>query len=174
MSGNKKLSRSGKQRKALLKNQVTDLLMNGYLVTTAARAREVQRCAEKLITLAIKEYQNYESKEVSVSHAKLDSKGMKVLESKTSKNDAKYDVVEREMSKKLVQVDKPSRLAARRMILNYMVEHKDDQGNRKNTVNYLFSDIAPRYDGRPGGYTRQIKLGARRGDGAPVVRVELV
>lgn len=174
MSGYRKLSRASDQRHAILKNQVTSLLYHGKVETTAARAAEVQKMAEKLITLAVKEHKNFDTKEVQVSQAKLDSKGRKVLESKTSKNGAAYDVVQRELSNKLVQVDRPSRLAARRKMLKGMYEFKDENGARVNTVNHLFNEVAPRYEGRPGGYTRVIKLGVRRGDGAEMVRLELV
>jgi large subunit ribosomal protein L17 len=174
MSGYRKLSRTSDQRRAILKTQVTSLLYHGKLETTAARAEEVQRIAEKMITLAVKEHKNFDTKEIEVSRPKLDSKGRKQLQSKTSKNGASYDVVEREMTTKLVQVDRPSRLAARRKLLSNMVEMKDQEGNRVNTVNHLFNEVAPRYVDRNGGYTRIIKLGARRGDGADIVRIELV
>ncbi len=174
MSGYRKLSRRSDLRRALLKNQITSLLVHGHLTTTDARAEEVQRQAEKIITLAVKEYKNYESKEVEISKAKLDDKGRKLLQSKTSKNGASYDVVQREMGTKLVQVDKPSRLAARRQMLRFMNELKDENGKRIQTVNHVFNEVAPRYEGRQGGYTRIIKLGARRGDGANMVRIELV
>lgn len=174
MAGYRKLSRVSDQRKALLRNQLTNLLVHGHLTTTEARAKEVRKQAEKIITLAIKEHKNYESKEIKVSQAKLDSKGMKLLDSRTSKNGAEYDVVQRELSSKLVQVDKPSRLAARRKMLTLMYEMKDEEGKKINTVNHVFNELAPRYEGRPGGYTRIIRLGARRGDGAEMVRLELV
>lgn len=174
MSGYRKLSRPGDQRRTILKNQVTSLLYHGKLETTQARAEEIQRIAEKMISLAVKEHKNFDTKEIEVSQAKLDSKNRKLLQSKTSKNGASYDVVEREMTKKLVQVDRPSRLAARRKLISNLVEFKDDQGKRINTVNYLFNEVAPRYVDRNGGYTRSIKLGARRGDGANMVRLELV
>lgn len=174
MPGYRKLSRKSDLRNAILRNQVTSLLVNGHLVTTAARAEEVQRLAEKMITTAVKEHQNFDSKEVKVSAAKLDAKGRKLLESKTSKNGRKYDVVQREITTKLVQVDKPSRLAARRQLLKRMYEFKDVNGKKVNTVNHLFAEVAPRYTDRKGGYTRIIKLGARRGDAAPMVRIELV
>lgn len=174
MSGYRKLSRKSDLRRALLKNQVTSFIVHGHLTTTEARAEEVQKIAERLITLAIKEHKNYDSKEIEVSAAKLDGKGKKLLESRTSKSGAHYDVVQREVSTKLVQVDHPSRLAARRQMLSYMYEMKDEDGKRINTVNHLFNEIAPRYADRQGGYTRIIKLGARRGDGANMVRLELV
>lgn len=53
-----KLNRPSGQRKALLRNQVTNLLWNGKIETTQARAKEVRSIAEKIITIAIKEYEN--------------------------------------------------------------------------------------------------------------------
>ena len=55
MAKYRKLGRTSAQRKALLRNQVTALIQNGKIVTTQARAKEVQKQAEKLITMAIKE-----------------------------------------------------------------------------------------------------------------------
>lgn len=174
MSVYRKLSRKSDLRRALLKNQISSFLVNGHLTTTEARAEEIQKLAERLITLAIKEYKNYDSKEVKVSAAKLDGKGKKMLQSKASKHGHKYDVVDREISSKLVQVDRPSRLAVRRQLIAEMNEMSTAEGKRVNTVNYLFNEVAPRYDGRNGGYSRLIRLGQRRGDAAQMVRIELV
>ena len=52
----RKLGRRSDQRKAILRNLTTALLWNGKIETTEARAKEVRSIAEKLITLAIKEY----------------------------------------------------------------------------------------------------------------------
>ncbi len=48
------------------------------------------------------------------------------------------------------------------------------EGERVDLVKKLFEEIAPRYQNRPGGYTRIIKLGPRKGDAAPMVVLELV
>lgn len=61
----RKLGRTSSQRKALLRSQVTALIANGKIVTTEARAKEVRKQAEKLITLAIKEKDNFETVTVS-------------------------------------------------------------------------------------------------------------
>lgn len=174
MGGYRKLGRTSDQRKAMLRGLVTALIVNGKLETTDTRAKEVRRMAEKLITIAVKEQDNFTVKEVPVSAAKLDGKGRKMLKSATSKHGAKYDVVEREMKTKQVQVDNPSRLAARRQILQVMYEHHTTDGKRVNSVNHLFNEVAPKYRNRDGGYTRIIKMGPRRGDAADMVLLELV
>ena len=61
MAKYRKLGRTSSQRKALLRSQVTALIENGKIVTTEARAKEVRKQAEKLITLAVKEKDNYET-----------------------------------------------------------------------------------------------------------------
>ena len=108
---NRKISRPSDQRAAMLKNQVTNLVINGKLETTVARAKEVSAIVEKLIASAVKEKDNFTTKEITVSAAKLDGKGKKVLKTKESKSGAKYEVVDREVKTKTVQIDNPSRLA---------------------------------------------------------------
>ena len=74
-SGNRKLGRTSSQRKALLRNQVTNLLYHGKIKTTETRAKEVRRIAEKLITLAVKERENFEEVEVTAKVPKKDASG---------------------------------------------------------------------------------------------------
>lgn len=174
MPANRKLGRASDQRTAILRNLTTALILNGKVVTTVARAKEVSKISEKLITQAIRERDNFTTKEVTVSTAKLDSKGKKVLVSKTSKNNVKYDVVDREIKKKSVQVDNASRLAARKNMAYWLRKSHDAEENTVNPVNRLFDEIAPKYAGRNGGYTRIIKLGARRGDASEMAQLELV
>lgn len=174
MPVNRKLGRAADQRTAILRNMTTAFVINGKVETTTARAKEVSAIVEKLINEAIKEKDNFTTKEITVSAAKLDGKGNKVLVSKTSKNDKKYDVVDREVKKKTVQVDAPSRLAARKRMAYWLLKSHDSEGNVINPVNKMFDEIAPKYDGRTGGYTRVIKLGARRGDGSEMAILEFV
>lgn len=174
MPGYRKLGRASGPRKAMLRGLVTTLLVNGKVTTTETRAKEVRKIAEKMITLAVKEHANFTTREIVVSQAKLDDKGRKILRTATSKHGNKYDVVEREKKTKQVQVDAPSRLAARRQMLAVLNETHTAEGKRVNTVNYLMNDVAPRYLNRQGGYTRMIKVGPRRGDASPMVQLELV
>jgi len=174
MPGYRKLGRAADQRMAILKNLTTALIVDGKVVTTVARAKEVSRIAEKLITEAIREKDHFTSKEVSFSRAKLDSKGKKMLVSKTSRNGSTYEVVEREIKTKVVQVDLPSRLAARRSFAYWLIKSHDSDKNAVNPMNILFNDVAPKYTNRAGGYTRIVKLGARRGDASEMAQLELV
>ena len=80
MAKYRKLGRNSSQRKALLRSQVTALIENGKIVTTEARAKEVRKMAEKLITLAVKEKDNYETVTVSAKVPKKDSEGKRVKE----------------------------------------------------------------------------------------------
>jgi large subunit ribosomal protein L17 len=178
MPAYRKLGRAKDIRLSMLKGMVTTLILNGKIETTEARAKEVKRIAEKLITLALKEKDNFTPKTITVSTAKKDSKGRKVLVSKTSKNGNKYDVVERETRDELVQVDNPSRLAARREIMNWLKKSHDPKGNAINPTDYLFATVAPKYSNRKpgaaGGYCRIVKLGARRGDASEMAMLELI
>ena len=60
MAGYRKLSRTSAQRKALIRNQVTNLLYHGHIVTTEAKAKEIRKVAEGIIALAVKEKDNFE------------------------------------------------------------------------------------------------------------------
>lgn len=174
MPANRKLGYTSDIRMSMLKGMVTTLIVNGKIETTDTRAKEVKRIAEKIITLAKKEGQNFTTKSVVVTKAKKDSKGRKMLETKTSKNDRTYDTVERETKEEIVQVDSPSRLAARREIMKWLRKSYNKKGDALNPTNYLFDTVAPKYVDRDGGYCRIIKLGPRRGDGSEMVILELV
>ncbi len=177
-SGYRKLGKTSSQRKALLRNQVTNLLYHGKIKTTETRAKEIRRIAEKLITLAVKEKDNFEEVEVLAKVAKKDASGKRVKEVVNGKKVTVYDEV-----KKTVKKDNASRLAARRQILAYLYPvtevPADGKAVRKNTKEVdmaakMFDEIAPKYVGRNGGYTRMVKLGARKGDAAMEVIIELV
>ena len=107
------LGRTSSHRKALIRNQITDLLRHERLVTTEAKAKELRPAAERIITLG-----------------------------------------------------KRGDLHARRQAAAVLTDRK--------IVTRLFDELAPRYQNRPGGYTRITKLGPRRGDGAHMAQIELV
>jgi large subunit ribosomal protein L17 len=174
MAGTRKLGRSTNQRKAMLRGLVTALLQNGRIETTEARAKEVRGIAERLITLAKKEHDNVSSAIKILSRPKRDSKGAKITSTVTSKNGKKYLKVDREIVKESVTLDNPSRLAARRKMISIIYKVKDADGKNLDIPNKLFEDYAVKYKDRNGGYTRIMKLGPRRGDGAEAVILELV
>lgn len=124
----RKLGRDSAHRKAMLREMTTQLIINERIVTTEARAKEIRKTAERMITLG-----------------------------------------------------KRGDLSARRQAAAFVrneiadVKQENDAVVVKSALQQLFSDIAPRYKDRNGGYTRIMKLAtARRGDGAPMVILELV
>lgn len=174
MARNRKLGRTTDQRLSMLKTLTTDLILHGKIETTEARAKEVKSIADSLISLAVKEKDNFEMVDVKVSRAKLDDKGNKVTEKATSKNGKEYLKVVREEVTESRQKDMPSRLNARRKIMRKINKVKDSKGKNIDLPGKLFNEIAPKYTDKVGGYTRIIKLGQRRGDAAEVVILELV
>lgn len=166
----RKLGCTADQRKALIRNQVTNLIWYGRIETTEARAKEVRRAAERLITLAVNECDNT----VETTKATHNEKGQ--LTTLTVTNDA------------------PARLAARRVMLSYLYELKDMQKKSEDKADYkertegikypvvekLLRDYGPKFKKRnaekkcAGGYTRIYKLGPRRGDAAEMCLIEIL
>ena len=174
MAINRKLGKKTDIRLAMLKTQLTDLILHEKLETTEARAKEVKSMADSIIALAIKEKDNFETVETKVIKAKLDSKGNKETEIAKSKNGKEYLKVVKETTTEKRQKDMPSRLNARRKMMKMINKVKDAKGNNIDLTSKLFNEIAPKYEGRVGGYTRIIKKGPRRGDAAETVILELV
>ena len=163
--GYRKLGRPSDQRRAMLRSLVTSLFMHGKVTTTLSRAKEAQRMAEKMITKAIHTYDD-------------------TVEVKKMIDGVETTVVN----------DSPKKLAARRLLIAdlYNYPEKKEEGESKYeykertkdishpALEKLFRDIAPKYAerartvGQGGGYTRVIKLGPRRGDGAEEAILELV
>ena len=170
MAYQRKLGRTADQRKALLRGLVTDLIWYGRIETTEAKAKEVRRIADRMITLAVKECENT----VSVTKETHNAKGQLVTLEVTN--------------------DAPSKLHARRLMMAYLYDlqeqKKQDESkadykertkdNKHPVVEKLFREIGPKYKARnaekncSGGYTRIYKLGPRRGDAAEMVVLELV
>ncbi len=170
MATQRKLGRTADQRKALLRNQVTHLIWSGRIETTLAKAKEVRSAAERLITLAIRECEN----NVEATKEFHNEKGQLVTIT--------------------VQNDAPSKLHARRLIMAYLYDFKEQKKDDESKADFkertkdakhpvvekLFREIGPKYKSRnsekgiSGGYTRIYKLGPRRGDAAEMVILELV
>ena len=166
----RKLGCTADQRKALIRNQVTNLIWYGRIETTEARAKEVRRAAERLITLAVNECANT------------------VDATKTTHNDKGQLVT------LTVTHDAPTTLAARRIMLSYLYELKDVQRKDEDKADYkerttgvkypvvekLLREYGPKFKKRnadkqcSGGYTRIYKLGPRRGDSAEMCLIEIV
>ena len=178
MAKYRKLGKTSDQRKALLRNQVTNLIYHGKIVTTEARAKEVRKFVEPLIALAVKEKDNYETVKVTAKVPKKDKDGKIVKEVVDGKKVTVYDTVEKEIKK-----DLPSRLHARRQMLRVLYPVTEvpttAAGRKKGTkevdlVAKLFDEYGPKYASRQGGYTRIVKIGPRKGDAAMEVVLELV
>ncbi|MEX5278145.1 50S ribosomal protein L17 [Lactococcus petauri] len=125
--GYRKLGRTSSQRKAMLRDLTTDLIINETIVTTEARAKEIRKTVEKMITLG-----------------------------------------------------KRGDLHARRQAAAYVrneiaiKDFNEETETFPTALQKLFDDIANRYEGRNGGYTRILKVEPRRGDAAPMAIIELV
>lgn len=178
MAGYRKLGRTSSQRKALLRNQVTNLLYNGKIVTTEAKAKEIRRIAEGMIALAVKERDNYQTVTVTTKVARKDKDGKRVKEVVDGKKVTVFDNVE-----KTIKKDSATRLHARKQMMRFLYPitevPEENAGKKRNTksVNLsdkLFDEIAPKYANRNGGYTRIVKIGPRKGDAAMEVLIELV
>ena len=174
MATNRKLGVTTDIRLAMLRNLATDVIMHGKVETTEARAKEVKAIVDSIISLAIKEKDNFETVDAKVVKAKLDAKGNKVTELVKSKNGKEYLRVVKETTTEKRQKDMPSRLSARRKIMKKLNKVKDSEGNNVDLPGKLFNEIAPKYEGRVGGYTRIVKAGPRKGDGAEKAILMLV
>ncbi len=174
----RKLGKKSDQRKALLRSQVTQLIYNGKIKTTEARAKEVRKIAEHLITLAVKEKDNFEEVTVKAKVARKDKDGKRVKEVVDGKKVTIFDEVD-----KTVKKDKPSKLHARREMLKVLypvtevptdIAGKKSATKKVDLTEKLFNEYGVKYADRKGGYTRIIKIGQRKGDGALEVFLELV
>jgi len=167
---NAKLGRSSKEKDAMLRGLVSDLLWFGKVETTEARAKSVRSKAEKILTLAINSYEDI----VKVEKDIKDAKGVKV--------------------KTTVTNDGPKKLQARREMMSYLMDRQEQRKDKESTEAFeartkdikhpllekIFNVYAPKYAarakevGQGGGYTRIVKLGQRRGDSAEMAIVELI
>ena len=166
MASHRKLGKATDLRMALLKNQVSQLLWNGKLETTEARAKEVQKLAEKYITLAVNTYKDT----VEVSKTKI--------------------VNGKETTVKVLN-DGANKLAARRTLMSRLADLQETRQDKESKTEYklrtktvrhpliekMFNEYAPKFDeraqqsGQKGGYTAIYKMNQRRGDGSEMALV---
>ncbi len=166
----RKLGMTATQRKAVLRNQASNLLWYGRLETTLMRAKELRPYVEKIITLAINTYDDV----VETTITTKDKKGKEV--------------------KTKVYKDGVKKLNARRKIFKLVYDLQEQRGEGESMADFkkrtegvkhpliekIFDEIAPKYAQRAeelkqrGGYTRIYKLGERRGDAAETAIIELV
>jgi large subunit ribosomal protein L17 len=140
----RKFDRNTSSRRAMLRNLTANLVLHERIETTDAKAKELRRVAERLIT-----------------------KAKRLGEIAYTAND------------KLSPKDKARRLHAKRLVAAYIPRfvvrmEKGGVAKRVDIVEKVFLDLAKRFSERPGGYTRIVKFGPRRGDNAPMSLIEFV
>ncbi len=157
----RRLGRSSGHRKALYRNLMIELFRHERIRTTEAKARAVRPIAEKLVTKARKARpervvdlatQRDEKKLAAWFNAKRATQLIELADSEDE--DALWDMAEQ------------LALHARRQVLAELAN--------KDVAHRLVEEIAPRFEDRPGGYTRMWKLGMRQGDAAKMALLELV
>ncbi|MDE6441881.1 MAG: 50S ribosomal protein L17 [Clostridia bacterium] len=165
-----KLGRTAEQRQAILRNQASELLWYGKLTTTEARAKALQPYVEKIITKAIKVYDD----NLETSVVTTDKKGKEVT-TKAIKDSPKKLAVRRALMAKLRDLQEVKAFSEKKA--DYKARTADIQ---HPLMEKLFNEIAPKYAqraeelGQGGGYTRIYLLGTRRGDSAEEAIIELV
>jgi large subunit ribosomal protein L17 len=140
----RKFDRNTSSRRAMLRNLTANLILHERIETTDAKAKELRRVAERLITKA-----------------------------------RRLGDVAFTAQSELSPADRARRLAASRLIAAYIPRfgvrvEASGEATRVDLVEKVLLNLAKRYAKRPGGYTRLVKFGPRRGDGAPISLVELI
>jgi large subunit ribosomal protein L17 len=169
----RKLGRSSGHRKALYRNLITDLFRHERIQTTEVKARAIRSKAEKLITLsrrgqtdAILELAR--AKDRSGLEAMVQVKRAKKLLALVEEAESPDLSAEEQEAKdaELEQTVRGMGVHARRLASSRLASPE--------VVRKLFDELGPRYQDRPGGYTRTLKLGYRKGDATPMALIELV
>jgi len=168
-----KLGRSSGHRRALLRNLVTELLRHGRLQTTETKARAIRGKAEKLITLSRR---GQKQAIVDLAKANNEAKLAALVQAKRAK---RLLALAREADQAdLSGEERQTKEAQLEATVSAMSVHAHRlaaaQLNSPDVVRKLFDELGPRYQDRPGGYTRMFKLGFRQGDATPMAVIELV
>jgi large subunit ribosomal protein L17 len=138
----RQFGRNTSHRRAMLRALTANLVAHERIETTEAKAKELRRVAERLITRVLRLGE--------VAYTSQD---------------------------KLAPADKARRLAVERHVAQYLRRFgavPDEEIGKVDLVEKVFVDLAKRFRGRPGGYTRIVKTGPRRGDNAPMALIEFV
>ncbi len=140
----RQFSRNTSHRRAMVRALTANLVLHGRIETTEAKAKELRRVAERLITRAVR------------------------------LGDVAYTAHD-----KLSPADQARRVAVKRQVGEFLQRFATKQGadgesHKVDLQEKVLVELAARYKNRPGGYTRIIKLGRRRGDNAPMTLIELV
>jgi large subunit ribosomal protein L17 len=140
----RKFDRNTSSRRAMLRNLAANLILHEHIETTDAKAKELRRVAERLITKA-----------------------------------RRLGPVAYTPQSQLSPGDRARRMATTRAIGAYIPRFgvRVETGGattRIDLVEKIMLDLAKRYATRPGGYTRIVKFGPRRGDNAPISLIELL
>jgi large subunit ribosomal protein L17 len=167
----RRLSRSSGHRKALYRNLITELFRHERIQTTEAKARAVRSKAEKLITLSRRGISD-RILELALAN---DEQGLAALVQ--AKRAEKLLAMARE-AQELAGDEQSAKEAELEAAVRALGVHARRQASSGITdpavLRKLFDDLGPRYQDRPGGYTRLLKLGRRQGDGAAMALIELV
>jgi large subunit ribosomal protein L17 len=167
----RRLSRSSGHRKALYRNLITDLFRHERLRTTDAKARAIRSQAEKLITLSRR---GQVQAILDLARAN-DEQGLAAL---VQTKRAKKLLALAQEAQVLSGEEQETKEAELEQTVRAMGVHARRQAAARLTdpevVHKLFDELGPRYQNRPGGYTRVLKLGFRQGDAAPMALIELV
>ncbi len=141
------LSKPADQRKALLRSLTTEVIKHGQILTTEARAKAVKKEVERMVSLAKKG--DLHSRRQAASYLYGKRRGKVVT----------FDDKEKIDTEKFAEIER---------------KDKKVRVYEKTPVQHLFSDIAPKYTDRNGGYVRVVKAPPRRGDAAPMAIVQFV
>jgi large subunit ribosomal protein L17 len=154
----RRLGRGTNERKMLRRNLMTQLFQHEKIKTTEAKAKAIKGQAEKLITLA--------RNRGDVTRIVELVEDQKEDELRTILTDAQ--------TRRLMALEGDDLVREARAIVAHAQRLVAREITDRAVLNKLFTDIAPRYVGRPGGYTRIVRLGQRNGDAAQMVQLSLV
>lgn len=167
----RRLGRSSGHRKALYRNLITELFRHERLRTTDAKARAIRSRAEKLITLSRRGQAetilelaraNDEQGLGALVQVKRAKKLLALVQEAQELSGEEQEAKEAELEQRVRAMGVHARRQAAALLTDPEIVRK------------LFDELGPRYQDRPGGYTRTLKLGFRQGDAAPMALIELV